>query len=337
VVFAIIKSFMARPLRIEYANAWYHILNRGRRSERIFADRFDYIGFTDLLIDTSEQWNLRVGAYCLMPNHYHLLVQTPDANISRCMRHIDGVYTQRFNRRHECDGSLFRGRYKSILIEADSYLLTLIRYIHRNPLKAGLTEKLQHYPWSSHRGYLSRAEKWNWLHKDFVLSMLSNNKAEQVRNFRQFISAEDDEVDEISKVLERKKWPSILGTASFIDKVKILFFSEKTNDEIPQSGELAPTPAQIKTAVCRHYRINKDELMVSKRGVFNESRNVAIYLTRRLRGDSLKEIGEQFRINKYSSVSSVIERLKTRIAEDRKLRKRIESIVLTLSKSQEQT
>ena len=158
---------MARPLRIEYANAWYHILNRGRRGELIFADTYDYIGFIDLLIDTSEQWNLSVAAYCLMPNHYHLLVQTPDANISRCMRHIDGVYTQRFNRRHECDGPLFRGRYKSILVEADSYLLTLIRYIHRNPLKAGLTDKLDHYQWSSHRGYLSKAEKWNWLHKKF--------------------------------------------------------------------------------------------------------------------------------------------------------------------------
>jgi len=328
---------MARPLRIEYANAWYHILNRGRRGELIFADTYDYIAFIDLLIDTCEQWNLRVAAYCLMPNHYHLLVQTPDANISRCMRHIDGVYTQRFNRRHECDGSLFRGRYKSILIEADSYLLTLVRYIHRNPLKAGLTDRLGGYPWSSHKGYLSRAKKWDWLHKDLVLSMLSKIKYEQVNSYRQFISAEDDKVNEISRLLERKKWPSMLGTASFIDKVKIRFFSEKANDEIPQSKELAPTPAQIQAEVCRHYRINNDELLVSKRGVFNEPRNVAIYLTRRLSGDSLNQIGEQFRIKKYSTVSSVIERMKTVMAEDRQLRKRIETIVLTLSKSQEQT
>ena len=328
---------MARPLRIEYANAWYHILNRGRRGERVFADSQDYVKFIDVLVDTCEQWNLRVAAYCLMPNHYHLLVQTPDANISRCMRHIDGVYTQRFNRRYECDGSLFRGRYKSILVEADSYLLTLVRYIHRNPLKAGLTRRLSGYPWSSHKGYLSRARKWDWLNKDPVLSMLSKSKAEQVKSYRQFISAEDDRVDEVRRVLERKKWPSILGTKSFINKVKIRFFSEKTDDEVPQSRELAPTPAQIKTAVCRHYRINNDELQVSKRGVFNEPRNVAIYLTRRLRGDSLQQIGEQFGIRKYSSVSSVIERLKLVIAEDRKLRKRVDSIASALSKSQEQT
>jgi len=328
---------MARPLRIEYANAWYHILNRGRRGELIFADTYDYIGFIDLLIDTSEQWNLSVAAYCLMPNHYHLLVQTPDGNISRCMRHIDGVYTQRFNRRHECDGSLFRGRYKSILIEADSYLLTLVRYIHRNPLKAGLTGRLSGYRWSSHRGYLSRAEKWKWLHKNFVLSMLSKNKKEQIKSYRQFISAEDDKVDEISKVLERKKWPSVIGTPNFIDKVKERFFPEKANDEVPQSRELAPTPAQIKMAVCKHFQINIDELLASKRGVLNEPRNVAIYLNRRLRGDSLKQIAEQFRIKKYSSVSSVIERIKAAIENDRRLRSRIEKLVSGLNKSQEQT
>ena len=161
---------MSRPLRIKYPNAWYHILNRGRRKELIFIDKKDYYRFIDLLKDTSEQWNLRIAAYCLMPNHYHLLVQTPDANISRCMRHIDGVYTQRFNRHHECNGSLFRGRYKSILVDADRYLLQLARYIHYNPLKAGLTDRIDRYLWSSHRGYLSNAEKWNWLYKDFVFS-----------------------------------------------------------------------------------------------------------------------------------------------------------------------
>jgi REP element-mobilizing transposase RayT len=328
---------MARPLRIEYANAWYHILNRGRRGESIFADNHDYIGFINLLQNTSEQWNLRVAAYCLMPNHYHLLVQTPDANISRCMRHIDGVYTQRFNRRHQCDGPLFRGRYKSILVEADNYLLILVRYIHRNPLKAGLTDDLSRYNWSSHRGYLSTAEKWNWLHKNFILSMLSKSGGERVKNYRQFISAEDEDGDKTSQVLDKKRWPAILGSASFINKVKERFFPEKVNDEVPQSRELAPTPAQIKKMVCEHYCINQDELLVSKRGVFNEPRNVAIYLTRRLRGDSLKQIGEQFQVRKYSSVSSVIGRMNTAITMDRKLRGRVEGLVSELYKSQEQT
>ncbi len=114
---------MARPLRIEYPGAWYHVMNRGRRAEKIFTDHKDYKAFIDLLKETSCAWNISVAAYCLMPNHYHALVQTPDANISRAMRHLNGVYTQRYNSRHHLDGPLFRGRYKSILVSADNYLL----------------------------------------------------------------------------------------------------------------------------------------------------------------------------------------------------------------------
>jgi len=146
---------MARPLRIEYPGAWYHVMNRGKKSEKIFHDRHDYQVFVDLLEESSEMWNIRVAAYCLMTNHYHILLQTPDGNIARSMRHINGVYTQRFNRKHSCDGQLFRGRYKSILVSADSYLLQLVRYIHRNPVKAGIVSTPDDYPWSSHTGYLS--------------------------------------------------------------------------------------------------------------------------------------------------------------------------------------
>jgi REP element-mobilizing transposase RayT len=326
---------MSRPLRIEYPNAWYHILNRGRRGEPVFTNKWDYIGFIELLKDTCEVWNMRISAYCLMPNHYHLLVQTPDANISRCMRHIDGVYTQRFNRHHECDGSLFRGRYKSILVEADRYLLQLVRYIHCNPLKAGLTDRLDRYAWSSHRGYLSKAEKWNWLYKDFILSMLSKNKGNRLKNYRQFISAEPE--DDISKTLDKRRWPAILGSADFLNRIKDRFFSEKVDDEVPQSQELAPDLNQIQTTVCGYYWMNKEGLFSSKRGIFNEPRNVAIYLTRRLRGDSLRQIGEQFQLQKYSSVSSIIERMNSAMAKDRKLRTRVQKLISTLRKSQEQT
>ncbi len=128
---------MARPLKIEYPGAWYHVMNRGKRAEKIFHDRHDYQVFVELLEESSEMWNVKVAAYCLMTNHYHIHVQTPDANISRSMRHINGVYTQRFNRRHRCDGQLFRSRYKSILVSGGSYLLQLVRYIHRNPVEEG--------------------------------------------------------------------------------------------------------------------------------------------------------------------------------------------------------
>jgi len=282
-------------------------------------------------------WNLRVAAYCLMPNHYHLLVQTPDANISRCMRHLDGVYTQYFNRRNDCDGQLFRGRFKSILIEVEQYLLHLVRYIHRNPLKAGLVDRIDKYPWSSHKGYLSRAEKWAWLYKGFLLSMLSKKKSEQLKNYRRFISQKDDEDEIVGKIIEKRRGPAILGSKDFIDLIKEKFFLKNIDDEIPQSKELAPDVGRIKSVICQSYNIKERELLRSKRGVNNEPRNVAIYLTRRLTGDKLKQIAEHYEIKKYSSVSSIIERMKASITVDRKLQKRIENLHLRILKSQEQT
>jgi REP element-mobilizing transposase RayT len=310
-------------------------MNRGRRGEPVFRGRGDYSSFVDLLKETCEAWNGRVAAYCLMPNHYHLLLQTPEANISRCMRHVDGVYTQRFNRNHDCDGPLFRGRYKAILVDADRYLLELVRYIHRNPLSAGLTERLGSYPWSSHRGYLSRARTWDWLHKDYVLGMLATKEADRLRLYREFVSLGDSQ--DLLEVFSRKRLPWVLGSEGFVAAVKERFFGRKLNDEVPESRELAPDVNKIKRAVCEFYRIEEAELLVSRRGSFNEARNVAIYLTRRLRRDRLKEIGESFKVNTYSSVSSVVERLKAALTTDRRLRQRVEGLIRMIDKSQGQT
>jgi len=108
---------MSRPLRIEYPGAWYHVMNRGRRSEKIYFNNSDRESFIKVLQESSELWNIRIAAYCLMSNHYHLLVQTPEGNLSCGMRYINGVYTQRFNRSHKKEGKLFRGRYKAVLVE----------------------------------------------------------------------------------------------------------------------------------------------------------------------------------------------------------------------------
>ncbi|MDY6972382.1 MAG: transposase [Thermodesulfobacteriota bacterium] len=150
---------MARPLRIEFPDAWYHLMNRARRSEKVFHGQQDYQSFVELFEESSEMWNIRVAAYCLMTKHYHILVQTPNTNISKGMRHIDAVYTQRFNKRHRCDGQPFRGRYKLILVGGDNHILQLVRYIHCNPVIAGIVSKSDDYRWSSHKGYLSIAEK----------------------------------------------------------------------------------------------------------------------------------------------------------------------------------
>jgi len=326
---------MSRPLRIEFPDAWYHVMNRGRRAEDIFLDDEDYNTFVDLLKESVDLWNVRIAAYCLMPNHYHILVQTPGANLSRCMRHIDGVYTQRFNRFHRFDGQIFRGRFKSILVDADSYLLQLMKYIHRNSLRMRMVNKLDSYPWSSHQGYVSKAKKWDWLHKDFILSMLSEDGKQQPRMYRQFVAQEDSE--EIFRIFEKKKWPSILGTEIFIEWVKDRFFDQKRHLEVPESRILAPDREKIKQLVCRTYQVKEEELLKSKRGTFNEPRNVAIYLTRQLRGENLNKICREYGLKKYSSASSVIERVRDQIIRDLKFKKRIAELKRILVKSQTET
>ncbi len=326
---------MPRPLRIQYPDAWYHVMNRGRRGEKIFENKEDYWSFVDLLEELSEVFNVNVAAYCLMSNHYHLLVQTPDANLSRSMRHLNSVYTQRYNRRHGYDGQLFRGRYKSIVVELDSYALELVRYIHRNPLEAGIVNTLQKYPWSSHKPYLSDAKKWKWLHKDSILKLFSKSKPESIRLYKRFVLKETPE--EINRIFGRKKLPSVLGSKGFIDWVKGKYFTLKDFGEIPETKRLAPDVGKIKSLVCATYKIKEDDLYVTRRGFFNEPRNVAAYLIRRLRNDTLKVVGEELGIDKYSTVSSIVERVKSQMKADGGLQKRVEHLTEVIIKSQRPT
>ena len=321
-------------MRIQYPDAWYHVMNRGRGGESVFLEKQDYSMFVELLKEVVDMYKLRVAAYCLLPNHYHLLIQTPGGDLARCMKYLNGIYTQRFNRAHHCDGQLFRGRYKSILVDADSYLLELVRYIHRNPLEAGLVKELNQYAWSSHKGYLSNAKKWNWLHKSFILSLFARDRREGISTYKRFLLMESPE--EINRIFSQSKFPSMLGSEDFINRVKERFFRKRRHDEIPESRRLAPGPEKIKKAICKAYGIKKSSLLSSRRGVLNEPRNVAIFLMRRLRGEKLEEIGRQFGIAKYSSVSSAIEKMKREISVDRRLKARVKSIEKILDNSQQQ-
>jgi len=329
---------MARPLRIQYPDAWYHVMNRGRRGEPVFMGPDDYAAFLDILREARELWNFRIAAYCLMSNHYHLLVQTPDANLSRCMRHINGVYTQRFNRLHAGDGPLFRGRYKAILVDADAYLLELVRYIHRNPVRAGLVTSPDRYPWSSHSGYMSEAQRWGWLYKEFVLSLFAKDLRESRREYERFVAHDDHE--DLMWQLTGEKVPVVIGKESFVVGLQNRFSGSGKNDENPESRMFLPATATIKRYICEVYGVTEHSLLKSTRGVTNEPRNVAIYLTRYLRGDRLEDIGQAYGIEKYSSVSSTIERMKKQIARDTSLSRRIDQIkrdITDITKSQEQT
>jgi REP element-mobilizing transposase RayT len=323
---------MARPLRIEFPDAWYHVMNRGRRHEEIFLDSRDYQAFLDLLKAVSKMFNAQIVAYALMPNHYHLLLRTPEGNINRIMRHVGGVYTQTFNRRHGHDGQLFLGRYKAILVDADEYLLGLVRYIHHNPLKAGIVKTLEGYDWFSHRGYLSDDDAWGWLYREPVLKEFSNRLDEARSGYRRFMAQDDDE--EVERTFSMKNLPAILGGKEFIRKIKDGFFTAKTNREVPTAKHLAPADREIMTAVLAVYEVEEATLFISRRGSTNEPRDVTIYLLRNLCGQPLQKIAEFLSVRNYSTVSTTLTRVERRLAQNAEFKNRLENVRAVLKKSQ---
>ncbi len=310
-------------------------MNRGRRSESIFSDNHDYLMFIDLLIEISEMWNVNVAGYCLLTTHYHILLQTPHGNISRCMRHLNSVYTQRYNRRHGFDGQLFRGRYKSILVCDDSHLLQLVRYIHKSPVKAGMVKDMADYEWGSYKGYLSYAKKWKWLHKDYIFSMITPKKRGRLKPFIEFMHQDDSK--EVAKLFSLKKLPSFFGPKSFITGIKEKYYFKEKSYEIPESKSPALTCDSIISLVCEHYGVSFNELLITRRGIFNEPRNIAVYLLRQMRGENLNDIRNLFNIKAYSTVSSIIRRVSGLKKSDGKLKKRIENIIDRIDKGQRHT
>jgi REP element-mobilizing transposase RayT len=310
-------------------------MNRGRRKETVFPDEETFLLFMSLLHETREMWKMRVSAYCLMPNHYHILVQTPEANLSRCMRHIDGVYTQRFHRRFGTDGQLFRGRYKAILVEEDAHLLQVLRYIHRNPLRAGLVSDLAQYSWSSHNGYISDSKMWGWLNRELLFSLLASDSTRQRRAYRQFMSK--SEPAEISEFYAREKMFSILGSNPFMRWVKDTYFHLVQKEDISTYKTFAPTILEIVDAVCRSYKCSPTDLSMSLRGKENEPRNVAVYLARMLTGKRLADIGQHIGFAKSSAISGVLHRTRKRLKEDRRFARRVDEVEKGLKMSQVRT
>jgi hypothetical protein len=240
------------------------------------------------------------------------------------MRHINGIYTQYFNRSYKSDGPLFRGRYKSIVIDEDKYLLELVRYIHRNPLSARLVKRLEDYRWTSHKAYISGSSEWNWLHKDFVLSVLEETMNKRRQSYIDFMKQTESET--LKALYERSNPPLLLGAKDFIDEVRRKYGGKVIKEEMPQSRELVPDASEIKLAIIRFYKLEADELWKSSRGNHNEARNVAIYLIRKYTGTALKDIGNCFGMNSYSTVGSVITRIKQEMIRNRNLRQKVEEV-----------
>ncbi|MFH2059981.1 MAG: helix-turn-helix domain-containing protein [Pseudomonadota bacterium] len=194
--------------------------------------------------------------------------------------------------------------------------------------KAGIA-LIDQYKWSSHQHYLSGDKKSDWVYKEYVFNLLTHNRKDRVKQYRHFISKKEDENQ--ASWFDDKKWSGILGGTEFTDRIKTQFYAIKDDPEVPQAKALAPEPDKLISTVCEHYKVAKKSLYQSRRGQFNEPRNVALFLMRRIRRDSLKTIGEQFDINSYSSVSSAIERLKFRMEKDSDLQNRVMTLLKTFN------
>ena len=179
---------MSRPLRIEFAGALYHLTSRGDGREAIYRESSDRVAFLDVLGEVCERFNWVCHAYCLMGNHYHLLMETRESNLSAGMRQLNGVYTQRFNRAHRRVGHVFQGRYKAILVDRDSYLLELARYIVLNPVRAQMVHAAEAWPWSSYRATCAQAPAPEWLHTDWLLSSFAAHRPQAIERYRAFVT-----------------------------------------------------------------------------------------------------------------------------------------------------
>lgn len=178
---------MARPLRIEFRGALYHITSRGDRREAIYEDDIDRRWYLNILAEVVERFNWVCHAYCLMSNHYHLVIQTPDANLSKGMRHLNGVYTQASNRRHGRTGHLFQGRFKGIIVDRDNYLLELTRYVVLNPVRAKMVKAPGDWPWSSYGAMVGEAKAPQWLATDGLLAQFAKQRAAARRRYKRFV------------------------------------------------------------------------------------------------------------------------------------------------------
>ena len=207
---------MARPLRLEFPGALYHVTARGDRREAIYFDDDDRQRWLELLGEVCERFNWVCHAWCQMTNHYHLLVEIPEGNLSAGMRQINGVYTQFINRRHERVGHVFQGRYKAILVEKESYLLELARYIVLNPVRAGIVGDVSEWDWSSFHATRGTSAAPAWLAKDWLLSQFAKDRHQAMERYQAFV---------IDGVGQPSPWDEVtaqvfLGSEAFVARVQ---------------------------------------------------------------------------------------------------------------------
>ncbi|MBW2368537.1 MAG: transposase [Deltaproteobacteria bacterium] len=285
---------MARPLRVEFEGAYYHVMHRGNGSENIFLNTRDREKFFEYLSKATERYSIVIHTYCLMTNHYHLILETPHANLSQAIKWINVSYATYFNRKHDRHGHLFQGRFKAIIIDADVYLKPLSRYIHLNPLRGGITKSLDDYKWSSYGAYSGKDKAPDWLEVDWLLSLFGKPKRMAFNKYREYVESADPH--KIKNPERDTLGGLILGTREFTDRVKKLFLSKREDaKEVPQLKGLKPTvtPAKIVKVVSRKFN-SKTESIIQKSRKGNLARDIAIYLARELTGEYGVNLGLYF-------------------------------------------
>ena len=320
---------MARPLRIEFEGAWYHVMNRGAAHQQVFGSDVQRERFIELLGDLSDRFGIETHAYCLMGNHYHLLLHTPLGNLGRGMRHLNGVYTQYFNRYQDRDGPLFRGRYKAILVDADAYLLHLSSYIHRNPLEAGMVARVDDFRWSSYLAYVGKAAPVRGLCRTMVYSMLGG----KAKRYESFVAKGVDE--ELAKFYRGKGCSPILGGETF--KQQVLERHLCDDPELPEFKRVhAPVSLdEIIEVVGATLDCDRQLIYESVRGRQNLARMLVAYFAHRAGRMTYREIAKALGMNHYSAVASSIRRLERLCLEEQQVRQ-LERVIgeqITLSQT----
>ena len=284
---------MDRPWRVEFRGALYHILSRGNQGQDIFTCDADRHLFLDTIGEMANRYDIDIYAYVLMNNHYHLLLKTRHANLSKAMQWFGTAYTRRFNVRNNRSGHLFQGRIKSFIVQNDAYLAQLSCYIHRNPLRAGIINRLADYRWSSYPVYAYRKKAPKWLETDLILSQYGTKDPHQFyrRKVQKYAGEE-------RSLFEDLRYGLFLGTKGFADEIKERFIQTSPQPELPQQVKLAKTVCAeavltklAKAIGCRidHF---KDSLRISKADKVN--RDLMLYLLWRSGLYTNQQIGELF-------------------------------------------
>ncbi len=314
---------MARPLRIYYSNAVYHITARGNERKAIVQDDVDRERFVQILADMVAQYQVLCHAWVLMDNHYHLIIETPHANLSRAIRHLNGVYTQAFNRCHNRVGHLFQGRFTAILIEKEAYLLELSRYVVLNPVRAGMVRHPSAWVWSSYRATGGEEAVPDWLRVDGLLGQFGKQRGRAQQAYREFVS---NGIGCKERPWSNLKGQIFLGSECFVKRLQD-GLSEKEDVEIPKIQRMPARPEMevILRQVAQGYGESVDEVVCPTRRP-SEARQVAVYAARRVAGLELKAIAKLFGMG-YTGVSRRVNEVAKRMKSDKPFRETINKIL----------